>query len=150
MQEFQNLEQILDYAIAREDDAAKLYAELSASVSRPGMREAFLEFAAEEGRHKARLIEIKRGDLPAVSEDKVAGLGIAETLAEVTPSQHMTYAEALAFAIRSEKAARQLYTDLAELVPSNLAAVFRSLATEEAKHQLKFETEYDEHVLEGV
>ena len=127
-----------------------MYTDLSASVARPGMREAFLEFAAEEGRHKARLLEVKRGDLPAVSHESVSSLGIAETLAAVTPSEHMTYAEALAFAIRAEKAATQLYTNLAELVPADLADVFRSLAAEEAKHQLKFETEYDDHVLEGV
>jgi len=150
MQEFQTLEQILDYAIAREEEAARMYTDLSASVARPGMREAFLEFAAEEGRHKARLLEVKRGDLPAVSHESVSSLGIAETLAAVTPSEHMTYAEALAFAIRAEKAAKQLYTNLAELVPADLADVFRSLAAEEAKHQLKFETEYDDHVLEGV
>jgi len=148
---FASVEEILDYAIKREDMAAKMYADLAASVKRPGMREAFLEFAAEEGRHKARLMRIKAGEMPAVSSEKVADLKITESLAEIEPSSSMTYQEALVYAMKSEKLAFQLYTGLAELTDDpGLAEIFRSLAQEEAKHKLRFELEYDEHVLEGV
>lgn len=150
MQEFTTLDEVLDYAIRREEIAAAMYANLANTSNRPGMREAFLEFAAEEGRHKARLLEVKRGELPAVSTEKVGDLKITETLAEVTPSSNMTYADALVLAMKSEKAAFRLYTDLAALAPPEVAAVFRSLAQEEAKHKLRFELEYDDHVLEGV
>jgi rubrerythrin len=63
----------------------------------------------------------------------------------------MTYQEALLFAMKSEKAAFIMYTKLAEVTDdSSLAKVFLSLAQEEAKHKLRFELEYDDHVLEGV
>ena len=63
----------------------------------------------------------------------------------------MTYAESLAFVIKAEQAALELYTSLAEATDDpNLAAVFLALASEEAKHRRRFELEYDEVVLEGV
>jgi len=48
--DFASIDDILDFAIAREEEAAALYTSLATTVARPGMREAFLEFAAEEGR----------------------------------------------------------------------------------------------------
>jgi len=149
--DFASIDDILDFAIAREEEAAALYTSLATTVARPGMREAFLEFAAEEGRHKARLLRVKAGEVPAVSREKVASLGIAERLVPAEATANMTYAEALRFAMEAEKAAFRLYNDLAAATDDpGLVEVFRSLAAEEAKHKLRFEIEYDEHVLEGV
>jgi len=50
--------------------------------------------------------------------------------------------------MKRERAAFELYSDMAEKVPdTNLKQVFVGLAKEEAKHKLFFETEYEEHVL---
>lgn len=145
------IEEILDYAIANEEKAAALYNELADSVERPGMKEAFLHFAKEEEGHKARLLQIKAGDIPAVSEEKVANLGITETLQEPETAPNMTYQEALLFAMKAEKAAFTLYTKLSEMTSdATFQRVFKSLAQEEAKHKLRFEIEYDDHILEGV
>lgn len=149
--ELTTIEQILDYAIANEEKAAALYFELADSVERPGMKEAFLHFAKEEEGHKARLLKIKEGEIPAVAEEKVANLGITEQLEEPKTAPNMTYQEALVFAMKAEKAAFTLYTKLAEMTPdTSFQRVFKSLAQEEAKHKLRFEIEYDDHVLEGV
>ena len=145
------IDDILDYAISNEEKAAALYYDLAKNVERPGMREAFLHFAKEEEGHKARLLKIKEGEIPAVEEEKVANLGITEHLAEPDTAPNMTYQEALLFAMKAEKAAFVLYTKLAEATSdAGLQRVFRSLAQEEAKHKLRFEIEYDDHVLEGV
>jgi rubrerythrin len=149
--DFDSVEDILDYAIAREEAAENLYQELADKVSRPGMREAFLHFAAEERGHRERLKRIKAGELPAVTQEQVRDLKIGDYLVEPEPTANMTYAEALLFAMKSEKAAFTLYTKLAGLTEdASLAKVFQSLAQEEAKHKLRFELEYDDHVLEGV
>ena len=68
--ELKTIEEILDYAISNEEKAAAMYHELAENVDRPGMREAFLHFAKEEEGHKARLLKIKEGEIPAVSEEK--------------------------------------------------------------------------------
>jgi rubrerythrin len=147
---FQNIAEVLDYAISKEEEAAALYNELAERVERPGMRDAFREFAKEEEGHKRHLESIKAGDLPALTVHQVQGLGIAEHLAVPEPSANMTYAESLAFVIKAEQAAHELYEGLAEATDDpNLAVVFTALASEEAKHKRRFELEYDEVVLEG-
>ena len=149
--ELTTIEDILDYAISNEEKAAALYYELAEKVERPGMREAFLHFAKEEEGHKARLLKIKEGEIPVVDDQKVANLGITEQLVKPEPTSQMTYQEALLFAMKAEKAAFLLYTKLAEMTSdAGLQRVFRNLAQEEAKHKLRFEIEYDDHILEGV
>jgi rubrerythrin len=114
------------------------------------MREAFLHFAAEERGHRERLLRVKAGELPSVTTEQVQDLKIADHLVDPEPTSNMTYQEALLFAMKAEKAAFTLYTKLAEMTDSDdLSNVFQSLAQEEAKHKLRFEIEYDDHVLEG-
>jgi rubrerythrin len=148
---FANIDEILDFAISREEEAAALYADLAERVERPGMRTAFLEFAKEEEEHKRHLESIKEGGLPELTVRQVQTLGIAKNLVAPELSDSMTYAEALAFAIKAEEAAFELYTDLAGATDDpNLATVFTALASEEKRHRHRFEVEYEEVVLEGV
>lgn len=148
---FANFHEILDFAISKEEESAALYVDLAARVDRPGMKKALLEFAKEEEGHKRHLESIKAGGLPALTVQQVQGLGIAEHLVAPGLTDGMTYAEALAFAIKAEQAAKELYAGLAELADDpNLATVFTALASEEEMHQHRFEIEYEEVVLEGV
>ncbi|MCW8985909.1 MAG: ferritin family protein [Thermoanaerobaculales bacterium] len=148
---FANIDEILDHAISKEEEAAALCIDLAELADRPGMRETFLEFASEENGHKRHLESIKAGELPALTIQQVQNLGIAESLVDLKPSSAMTYAEGLIVAIKAEQAAQDLYIGLAEATDDpNLAAVFTALAGEEAKHKQRFEVEYDEMVLEGV
>jgi rubrerythrin len=148
---FANIDEILDYAISREEAAAALYNDLAELTDRPGMREAFLEFAKEEVGHRRHLESIRAGELPALTVHQVQNLGIADHLVEAKPTAAMTYAEGLVFAIKAEQAAQELYMGLAEATDDpNLGAVFSALASEEARHRHRFEIEYDEVVLKGV
>jgi rubrerythrin len=94
---------------------------------------------------------IRAGEIPAVEEEQVRDLRIGDYLVEPEPTANMSYQEVLLFAMKAEKAAFTMYTKLAELADDpSLARVFKALAQEEAKHKLRFEIEYDDHVLEGV
>ena len=147
--EFRTIEDILDFAIRREEAAAELYTSMAGKVTRPEMREALLSFAEEEKRHKQRLLKIKAGELPGVSEETIRDLKIADYVEQPEPTSRMDYPEALRFAMNAEKAAFRLYSDLAEISPANHAAAFRALAQEEAKHKLRFEVEYEDNVLKS-
>lgn len=147
---FTTIDEVLDFAIKKEEEAAALYASLAERMSRPGMREAFLDFANEEKKHKERLLEVKVQGFPDVSEEQVKDLKVTEMVEEAEVDPNMTYAEVLRFAMKAEKAAFRMYTGLAALAPPSLASVFQKLALEEAKHKLRFEIEYEDHVLEGV
>ena len=51
-------------------------------------------------------------------------------------------------AMKAEKAAFKLYTDLAAATDDDgLKQIFLDLAQEEAKHKLRFELEYDDSIL---
>jgi rubrerythrin len=145
MKEFESVDHILDFAIEREQEAAEFYAGLAEQAKRPGMKALFEQFSKEEQGHKAKLINIKDGKLMVPAEKRVADLKIGDYLVDVEPGPDLDYQGALILAMKKEKAAFKLYTDLAEQAPDeNLKELFGALAQEEAKHKLRFEVEYDD------
>lgn len=147
MKKFDSVDDVLDFAINNEIRANKFYLELAEKMDRPAMKEAFLEFAAEEKKHEQMLLRIKEGHRLDAAAEKVKDLQIGDYLVDAETSPTMTYQEALILAIKREKAAMMLYTDLAASTDDGqLQRLFQGLAQEEAKHKLRFETEYDEHV----
>ncbi len=148
MKKFKNIDKILDFAIGEEQAAVELYTSLAENFSSSEIKEIFLDFAKEEISHKAKLTAIKENSLFDLKPEAVTDLKISDYMVSVEPSPKMTYAEALVFAMKKEKAAFKLYTKLAERAPNaDIKNVFLSLAAEESKHKLRFEIEYDEYVL---
>ena len=142
------VDEVLDYAIDQEQQAADFYANLAERAEKAGMKELLLEFAEEEIRHKERLLAVKSGERELTPEQQVLDLKISDYLVEVDASDDISYQDALIVAMKKERAAFELYSDMAEKIPeSNLREVFVGLAKEEAKHKLFFESEYDERVL---
>lgn len=145
-----SIEEILDFAIVEEQQANDFYMKLAGKMKADAMRRVFEEFAREELGHKARLQAMKDGKLSITSsaEEHVPDLKIADYVVDVQPSADMDYQEALVLAMKKEKAAFMLYSDLAALVEDDAhKEVFLSLAQEEAKHKLRFEVEYDQEIL---
>jgi len=148
MKEWQSLDDVLDFAIGEEEAAARFYEELSATVKGQHMRKLFLDFADEEKGHKARLMKVKEGRVALSSLSKVSDLKIGDYLVDPAPGPDMDYQQALALAMKKEKAAFKLYTHMAEAVKGTaLRETFLGLAQEEARHKLRFEVEYDEEIL---
>jgi rubrerythrin len=144
MKEWESVDEVLDFAIGEEEAAAEFYTQLAGRMEKPRMRRVFESFAQEEVRHREKLLDVKAGHDFAPAEDQVLDLKIAEYVVDVTPSEDMGYQEALIVAMKKEKAAFKLYTDLAASVAdSSVETLFLALAQEEAKHKLFFEVEYD-------
>ena len=142
------IDEILDYAIDQEQQAADFYENLAGRAEKAGMKTILLEFSEEEKRHKQRLLAVKTGEHELTPEQEVLNLKISDYLVEVEASDDISYQDALIVAMKRERAAYELYTDMAAQVPEgHLKEVFAGLATEEAKHKLFFESEYDERVL---
>ena len=149
MTEFKTVDDILDYAIAREQEAADFYAGLADKMERPWMKAVFEDFAREEKGHKAKLEAIKKGELLVSIAGKVQDLKIGDYLVEVSPDEgDLDYQKALVIAMKREKSSFKLYSDLASKTDDeNVKETFLTLAQEEAKHKLRFEVEYDDLVL---
>ena len=142
------VDEILDYAIDQEQQAADFYAGFAARAEKAGMKKLLLEFAEEEKRHKERLLAVRTGERKLTPEKEVLDLKVSDYLVEVDASDNISFQDALIVAMKRERAAFQLYNDMAEkITDGNLKQVFVGLAKEEAKHKLFFETEYEEHVL---
>jgi rubrerythrin len=148
MEKWNNIEDVLDFAMDSEEEAVQFYTRLAERVEKPWMRAVFEGFAREEQGHKAKLAAIKEGrvDLPAPA--KVQDLKIGDYLVDQKPNPELDYQEALILAMKKEKAAFRLYSDLANVTEDEkLRQVFQALAQEEAKHKLRFEIEYDDNIL---
>lgn len=143
------VDEILDYAIDQEQQAADFYAELAGRAEKAGMKDILLDFAAEEQGHKERLLAVKQGEHELTPEQEILDLKISDYLVEIDAKDNISYQDALIVAMKRERAAFQLYTDMAAKVPeSHLKEVLQGLAIEEAKHKLFFESEYDDRVLQ--
>ena len=143
-----NADEILNFAIDREQEAVEFYTDLATRVSNPAMQASFKQFAQEEAGHKSKLQNVKSGRALLKSNDAIADLKISDYTVEEEPTPDMDYQSALVLAMKKEKAAFRLYSDLADLATEpSLKDLLMGLANEEAKHKLRFEVEYDEHVL---
>ncbi|MCD6163179.1 MAG: ferritin family protein [candidate division Zixibacteria bacterium] len=148
MMNLETVDQILDFAIKNEEDAAEFYTNLASKMDKPSMKKVFEEFAIEEKEHKAKLLAVKKGKLMVGSEKKVMDLKLSNNLVEIKLDANLNYQDALIVAMKAEKAAYKLYNDLASAADdANLKSTLLNLAQEEAKHKLRFEIEYDDFVL---
>lgn len=149
MQTFNSLEEILDFAIKDELRASNVYADLAKKSRNKEIKRVFEQFSQEELGHKKKLERMKFGDVVAVTDDRVQDLKISDYLVEVNTSRDdLSYQEALMVAMKEEKAAFKLYSELAERTDDESARdVFLFLAKEEARHKLRFEIEYDDYIL---
>jgi len=148
MQNFVSVDDVLDFAISREEEAYEFYTGLSENMSNPAMQQVFREFAAEEQMHRAKLLQVKAGEANIIEFQDIKDLAIGDYLVDVKPEPGMSYQQALIVAMKREKSAYKLYSHLSQHVTSPaLKGLFLGLANEEAKHKLRFEIEYDDAVL---
>ena len=148
MIKWNTVDDILDFAILSEENSAAFYDELAGLAERPAMKEALEQFAREALGHKAKLERVKKGKLLVKAEAKVVDLKMGDYLVETEPSAQMDYQDILIIAMKKEKSAFKLYSDLAAATDdAELQDLFKMLAQEEAKHKLRFELEYDEHYM---
>ena len=148
MSDFSTVDEILDYAIGMEQAAVDLYTTIAEKAGTDVAKKVFLSFAAEERGHKSKLEAVKAGKAFTGSAKAVQDLKIADYINDVVLTETPTYEEILIFAMKQEKQAFRMYSDLAARVDrDDLRELVLVLAQEEAKHKLRFEIEYDEHVL---
>lgn len=148
MNKFNSVDEILDFAISREQESVDFYENLASKSRNVEMKEVFEEFAQEELRHKAKLQKVLTMGILFLPEEEILDLKISDYTVTIAPKPDMSYEEALILAMNREKAAYKMYINLSRKVKdTGLKDLFQMLATEESKHKLRFEVEYDEYVL---
>lgn len=148
MSDLSSVDEILSFAIEREQEASDFYAGLAGRAKSQAMKETFEQFSKEELGHKTKLQSVKGGKRMLGSAEKIQDLKLAEYVVEEDPDADVDYQGALILAMKKEKAAFRLYSDLAARTDdAEIKELLLGLAQEEAKHKLRFELEYDENVL---
>ncbi len=108
-----SVDEILDFAIEREQAAADFYSSLAERANSAWMKDMLLSFSKEEMRHKGKLKSVKKGEKLLSSEQQVLDLKIADYLVDVEPQGDISLQDAMIVAMKREKAAYRLYSDLA-------------------------------------
>ena len=148
MKEWSSVDDVLDFAIGNEQKAIDFYTEMAGKVQSPHVKKMFEDNAKEEMGYKSKLEAVKSGKKLLNAEKKVLDLKLSDYLVDVEADKNLDFQAALILAMKREKAAFRLYTDLAgQTDDAGLKETFLGLAQEEAKHKLRFEVEYDDEIL---
>ena len=148
--DLKSYEDIIKFAIGREEAAIEAYGDMSEKAKMPGLRELLLDLQEEEKNHKKLLEDISQEQIATFQTEEVIDLKISDFLTEEPPSEDMTFQDLLILAAKKEQQAVELYTKLGEDTDSEeLKKLFDFLISQEKSHKLKLETEYEKHVLEG-
>lgn len=145
---FVTLDEVVKFAIEREDTAYKLYkraAELSTSIAAKKM---FEELAQEEATHKDVFTKIDEDRAESHKLCTLPESSIARYLVEVPFRADLTYSEILASALKTEENAYQLYKSAAGMTDDpKLQKVLMNFADVELGHRRRLEAIYEERVL---
>jgi rubrerythrin len=148
MKNFESVKEILDFAIGEEEAAASFYKDLAGKMENKWMKDVFEQFSREEDGHKTKLEKVKNGHIDVLPQQNVMDLKIGDYLIDAEVTTDMDYQQALILAMKKEKVAFRMYSDLASVSKNDeIRDLLLSLAQEEAKHKLRFEVEYDDVIL---
>jgi rubrerythrin len=136
---------LIDTAIQREEDAYSFYMGVHGKVTDPAVREAIAWIAGEEQKHKAFLVNYRKGEFGAggLRLSDVAYYKIAEHQNEPEVKENMNSADVYLVAAHRELRSHRFYTALANQHAAGEAHdMLLKMANEELKHKEKMEYLY--------
>jgi len=139
-----SLDEVLDLAIAKEEEAAQGYRDLAAAAENDTIREMFMTFATEEEAHRDSLMQVRLGDLQifAKSWPEESELLFVPQEGELNPDAKPP--AVILAAIDAERRAFLLYKALAERSEDNgVKTLLDAIAREEAHHWNSLQKVYD-------
>ena len=146
---FESFEEIISFAIENEKEAAAFYTECATKEPFASMKEALLEFAEEEKKHQAMLENIGKNKelIENYKLTWIPDMKRSDYMVEMEYEEGMHYTDILRLAMKREESALRMYNELQKKTddPENIK-LFKILCQEEAKHKLKLETLYDDHM----
>ncbi|MBN2246550.1 MAG: ferritin family protein [Candidatus Aminicenantes bacterium] len=144
-----NFEEIIQFAIKREEDAIRTYGEMAEKTNMPGLKKLLIDLQSEEKNHKKMLENISQEKLKSYEVKKVPDLKITDYLLEEPIEPEMNFQELLIYAAKKEQRAADLYSELAsQAQDDDMKKTFEFMVQQEKSHKLKLEKEYEDHVLD--
>ena len=145
---FTTLEEIIKFAVKREETAYRLYKDAADKSTSIAARKMFEEMAAEEAGHQKVFSKIDLATVHQQAAARVPDMHLSEYLTDTPLRPDMTYDEILRYAIKTEESAWKLYTAAAEMTDdAQLKRTLLTFAEVEKGHKKRLEDIYDEKVL---
>ncbi|PKQ62033.1 hypothetical protein BZG02_13925 [Labilibaculum filiforme] len=148
MKIFRTFEEIIDYAIDEEMDEIEFYSEVANRMDSKNVKRLFRNIALEKTARMLRLEKMKDAK-PELNMNQVQDMKITNSLENIDHSKNdLNYQDALILAMKKEKAKFKFYLNMADsALNKECKETFLALANDEARQRLKFEIEYEEHIL---
>lgn len=144
---FETFEEIMEYAINKEKEAAEFYENASKQEAFSGAKELFESFAVEERGHQRMLKNFSTENVDHYKIKKIPDLKRSDYTVDLEYKPGMPYADILRLATKREEKALKFYTDFGEKTDKEEhKKLFNVLAQEEAKHKLRLETLLDDYL----
>lgn len=146
--EFATLEDIIRFAVQREETAYRLYKTAAEKATSIAARKMFEEMATEEAGHKLAFENLNIEGTEHYSFTERPDMKLAEYMVDIPFREDMGYPEILRYAMKTEESAYKLYMAASEMTDDpKLKRMLMVLADVEKGHKLKVESLYDEKVL---
>jgi rubrerythrin len=145
---FSGFHDVIQFAIQREEEAAKTYGEMMEIAQDESAKKLLLDLQEDEKSHKRVLQGLTKIKVESSASKEVKDLKISDYLVEEPLGAEMNFQDLLIFAAKKEKRAADLYEDLAKKSKTReQESLFEFLAKQEKSHKLRLELEYEKHVL---
>ena len=146
-----NFNEIIDFAISKEEEAVQFYQELQNIAKFNSQKSVLKDFENMEKGHINILNNIKqKNEKHFENIPNVQDLKISDYLVETKFTESSDYQDIIIIAMKREEKAHNLYITLAnKSTDTEIKELFQKLASEEAKHKLHFEKIYEDEILSG-
>jgi len=151
MEKFNNIDEVLNFAIEQEEKEVDFYNDLADKMRNPKVELLFRDLALEKQNHILKLEAIRISKtFDHDSYERIKELKTDHYIANVDYTlEDPTYHDALIMAMEKEKATFMFYWDMAERVSSSeLSDLFHMLALHEAKQKMRLEIQFDNDSIE--
>jgi rubrerythrin len=148
---FKSFEEIIDFAIEKEKEAAAFYTEAAKQTSFAGVKESLEEMAQEEKKHQSMLenLESNKEVLEEYKFKWIPDMKRSDYMVDLKYQDGMSYPDILRLAMKREEQALKMYNELQKKTDNPEHIKFlKVLCQEEAKHKLFLETLYDDFMAE--
>jgi rubrerythrin len=142
--------EILNFAVEREQEAVSFYRELQKEARFADQKEMLKELEDMEMGHIVVIESIRKKGVKPEDIQKTPNLQISEYLSKDLDEDELTYQKILIKAMKREENSYKLYTEMSQKFPDQeISTLFKRLASDEAKHKLHFEQLYDDFISKG-
>jgi len=145
-----DFDEILDFAISREQEAIKFYQDLQNQAKFQDQQAMLKELETMEQNHIKIIEKMRQTGVKEEDIHKTPNLKISEYITSDPEILDLSYQNILIKGMKREETSFLLYSEMSVKFPDpEISTLFRHLAADEAQHKKFFESLYDDWMRKG-